>query len=57
MAHRKKSEQQLHDEIEFLLQQRRDGHILSTKDLLKLIDMAFKDYMDFNPDDEEETYE
>ena len=37
------------DQIEFLLQQYRQGNVKSIPDLMKLIEMAYGDYIDFRP--------
>ena len=37
------------DQIEFLLVQYRQGYVKSIPDLMKLIKMAYGDYMEFHP--------
>jgi len=39
------------DQIEFLLLQYRQGGIKSVSDLMKLIKMAYGDYIDFHPNE------
>ena len=51
------SEHSLQDQIEFLLDQYRGGSIESIHDLMKLIDMAYSDYMDFHPAEKEKYYD
>lgn len=39
------------DQIEFLLRQYRQGGVESIPDLMKLIEMAYGDYLEFYPDE------
>ncbi len=50
-------EQQLQDQIAFLLDQYRNGSIKSIHDLMKLIDMAYSDFMYFNANEKEKYYD
>lgn len=47
----KHDDEKFHEQIDYLLQQYREGHIASIPDLMKLIQMAYGDYMEFHPNE------
>lgn len=49
--HEKTHQKQFREELEFLLQQFREGHIKHISDLMRLIDMIYHDYLDTHPDE------
>jgi len=51
------SEHSLQDQIEFLLDQYRSGSVENIHDLMKLIEMAYSDYIDFHPLEKEKYYD
>lgn len=40
-----------HDELNFLLEQLKTGQVKSIHELMKLLDMAYSDYLEFHPEE------
>jgi len=48
---------ELQEQIEFLLQEYRNGAITDIHQLMRLIEMAYSDYLDFHPPEKENYYD
>lgn len=45
----KKYDQAFYDQLDYIMQQFRDGHIKTIAELMRFVEMAYGDYMEFHP--------